>query len=99
MSFFILFISFLVIVIAMSGLYLCGERQIRKTLQGRWAYFAKHAKTTRCVAYGLLCLAGLGCIQHFGFPIGFVSFWIFATPIIFMLIIYINDLKVPQKVK
>lgn len=50
MSFFILFISFLVIVIAMSGLYLCSGRQIKKTLQGRWAYFAKHAKTTQCVA-------------------------------------------------
>ncbi|EXD37808.1 hypothetical protein J500_0265 [Acinetobacter sp. 479375] len=32
-------------------------------------------------------------IAAYGTSIGFVSWWLFATPLVFALILYLNDLK------
>ncbi|EXS22635.1 hypothetical protein J658_2571 [Acinetobacter baumannii 573719] len=32
-------------------------------------------------------------IHHYKFSIGFVSWWIFATPLTFLLILLVNPLK------
>ena len=41
--------------------------------------------------YDLLCL-------EYGSAIGFVSWWLFATPITFLLVLWVNELK-PNKNK
>jgi hypothetical protein len=41
--------------------------------------------------YDLLCL-------EYGNAIGFVSWWLFATPITFLLVLWVNELK-PNKNK
>ncbi|MFE1971414.1 DUF1634 domain-containing protein, partial [Acinetobacter baumannii] len=48
------------------------------------------------LAFLLFALSGFILIKKYGFSIGFVSWWIFATPLTFLLILWLNPLK-PSK--
>ncbi|MEG0487828.1 MAG: hypothetical protein RR575_07810 [Acinetobacter sp.] len=89
----ILIIAFGLILIASYGLYLVSTKQIQKTLRSKWAILAKQPKTIRYIAF-IFILIALCCLSHyFGNSIAIVALCLFSTPIIFGLILSINDLK------
>ncbi|MFI7961399.1 DUF1634 domain-containing protein, partial [Acinetobacter baumannii] len=47
----------------------------------------------RILAFLLFALSGFILIKKYGFSIGFVSWWIFATPLTFLLILWLNPLR------
>ncbi|OTG93631.1 hypothetical protein B9T24_14275 [Acinetobacter sp. ANC 4654] len=89
--------SFLFILCAVYGLYRVSEKQIRKTLQSKWALLAYHPRIVRVICLFLLVIATLLIIQEDGYSIGFISFWVFSSPLIFIFILYINELSAKQK--
>lgn len=93
----ILIIAFGLILIASFGLYLVSSKQIQKTLKSKWAILAKHPKRIRVIAF-IFILIALSCLSHyFGNSIAIVALCLFSTPIIFGLILSINDLKPKSK--
>ncbi len=93
----IMLLSLILIFLGMSGLYRISEKQIKKTRLSKWSTLAIYPQTTRVVSLLLLILAVYIFVQKEGFSIGFVSFWIFSTPLIFIFILYMNELKPDQK--
>ncbi len=89
--------SFLFILLGTWGLYQVGEKQIKKTRLSRWSFLTIYPPITRLICLLLLSIAMFILIQKEGSSIGVVSFWIFATPLIFIFILYINELKPKQK--
>ena len=94
----IFILIFTLLICAMFGLYLISEKQITKTQKSRWAWCAKNTGMVRLVSMLLIITATVLCSDQYGSSIGFISLWIFLTPLIFGLILYINDLKPKQKV-
>ncbi|CAB1212153.1 hypothetical protein [Acinetobacter bouvetii] len=92
-----LIFSLLLIAIATYASYLISEKQIRCTLQSKWFVLAQHPTLTRIGALLLFSIAVFLLIQHYGVSIGFASFWVLASPLIFFFILYINPLKSTQK--
>lgn len=88
-----LIIAFGLIFIASFGLYLVSSKQIQKTLKSKWAIVAKQPKCIRVIAFILICIALMCLINSFGNSIGFVALCLFSTPIIFGVILWLNDLK------
>jgi len=89
----IVFIAFNFILIACFSLYLVSKKQIAKTIKSRWAILAKQVKIVRFIAI-LLILIAFGCFSHyFGNSIAVVALCIFSTPVIFAIILLVNDLK------
>ena len=89
--------SFLFILCAVYALYRISEKQIRKTLQSKWALLAYHPRMVRVISLLMLVIATVLIIQEEGYSIGFISFWVFSSPLIFIFILYINELKPKQK--
>ena len=94
----ILISVFILLICAMFSLYLISEKQIVKTHKTRWVWFAKNPKVIRIIATLLFVIAIILCSYVYGSSIGFISLWIFLTPLIFGLILYVNDLKPKQKI-
>lgn len=90
-------LSFLFILCAVYGLYQVSEKQMKKTLQSKWVLLAHHPRIVRVISLLLLVIATVLIIQEDGYSIGFVSFWIFSSPLIFIFILYINELSTKQK--
>lgn len=90
-------LSFLFILCAVYGLYQVSEKQMKKSLQSKWALLAHHPRIVRVISLLLLVIATVLIIQEDGYSIGFVSFWIFSSPLIFIFILYINELSTKQK--
>ncbi|RGD90589.1 hypothetical protein [Acinetobacter sp. SWAC57] len=86
------------ILIALSCyiLFLVSEKQRPKTHKSRWSKCAEHYQICRYFAFAVLAVALTLLIQYTGRGVGSVSFFIFASPILFILILCINDLK-PKK--
>lgn len=89
--------SFLLILCAVYGLYRVSEKQIKQTLQSQWSFVALYPRTSRFICLMLMLLSTLLLIQQTGSSIGFISFWVFATPLIFFFILYINELSAKKK--
>ena len=68
-----------------------------KTLQSKWGLLAHHPRIVRVISLLLLVIATVLIIQEDGYSIGFVSFWVFSSPLIFIFILYINQLSAKQK--
>lgn len=94
----ILIFVFILLICAMFSLYLISEKQIIKTHKTRWVWCAKNPKIVRMLSTILLLVAIILCSYVYGNSIGFISLWIFLTPLIFALILYVNDLKPKQKI-
>jgi len=92
-----LIFGFLFIIFGIFGLYQVSAKQITKTRSSQWAFLAHTPRFTRFISLLFLLAAIFLLIRHSGLSIGFISFWIFASPIIFIFILYINELKVTQK--
>mgnify|MGYP003454916127 FL=1 len=89
--------SFLFILCAVYGLYRVSEKQMKKTLQSKWVLLAHHPQIVRVISLLLLVIATVLIIQEDGYSIGFVSFLVFSSPLIFIFILYINQLSTKQK--
>lgn len=53
----------------------------------------KYYSLLKIAAFLLFALSGFILIKKYGFSIGFVSWWIFATPLTFLLILWLNPLR------
>ncbi|MPW44775.1 DUF1634 domain-containing protein [Acinetobacter guerrae] len=89
----------ILIVIGMYILYVLSSKQLEKTKKTKLQILVRHAKVMRIVAFILFLIAGSFFIVAYGSSIGFVSWWLFATPFVFGLILYINDLKPKAETK
>lgn len=92
-------LGMLCILTGMWCLYLISAKQIGKSRQSTWHFFTRFPQCTRSLAYILFFIAAGIFIEIFGISIGFVSWWLFASPVVLLLILLINDLKNKNKVK
>mgnify|MGYP000004528107 FL=1 len=90
-------ILFVLIFTGFYLLFLLSEKQLKKTAQSRFQIILKYRKLTRFSAYLCFLCGFYLSISMYGFSIGFISSWIFASPIIFALILCNNRLKKPLK--
>ncbi|ENX15395.1 hypothetical protein F895_01941 [Acinetobacter sp. CIP 64.2] len=89
-------LSLVLIFIGMLLLYKCSSKQINKAKQ---QLFIRYRTILRVVAYlCFLCAGSLLCLEY-GSSIGFISWWIFATPVTFLLVLSVNELKPTKKLK
>ncbi|OTG63546.1 hypothetical protein B9T25_13705 [Acinetobacter sp. ANC 4470] len=89
--------SFLFILCAVYGLYQISEKQMKRTLQSKWSFLAHYPQITKAISFLFMFISTLLLIQQTGSSIGFISFWVFSSPLIFIFILYINELKPKQK--
>ncbi|TCB66598.1 DUF1634 domain-containing protein [Acinetobacter sp. ANC 4178] len=85
--------SLIFILLGLWILHLLSSKQIAKTKQSSLHILTQFPLISRCVAYLLFFSAAVVLIVHYGISIGLISWWIFASPVAFILIMYINDLK------
>lgn len=82
--------SFILFLIAFYGLYLLSDRQIKSTAQ-RWHYLSQYVKRHRIYCFILIFIASLLLIlSHQSVSIGIVATFVFLTPLILILILYLN---------
>ena len=85
--------GFILLTIGMYLLFICSEKQrSKKTTHRLKSILQKHFRVARIGSFVLFILCAFLLIQKYGFSIGFVSWWIFATPLTFLLILWINPL-------
>ncbi|MCU4389224.1 DUF1634 domain-containing protein [Acinetobacter courvalinii] len=89
-------LSLVLTLIGMSLLYKCSAKQISKTKQQAFMRFKTQLKT---LAYACFLTAGSLLCFAYGSSIGFISWWIFATPVTFLLVLWVNELKPAKKFK
>lgn len=90
-------IVFILTVLGMYLLFISSEKYRSPKSTGYFKSLAqKSLSLLRISAYLLFVLSGFILIKKNGLSIGFVSWWIFATPLTFALILLINPLK-PSK--
>ncbi|MCH7313168.1 DUF1634 domain-containing protein [Acinetobacter sp. ANC 3882] len=87
-------LSLVLILIGMLLLYKCSSKQINKTKQPLFIRYQTHLKV---LAYVFFLLAGSLLCLKYGSSIGFISWWIFATPVTFLLVLWVNELKPSKK--
>ena len=85
--------SFAFIFLGLWVLHLLSSKQIAKTKQSSLHVLTQFPFISRGLAYLLFLSAAAILIDHYGISIGFVSWWIFASPVSLLLIMCINDLK------
>lgn len=90
-------IVFTLTVLGMYLLFISSEKYRSPKSTGYFKSLAQKSHSLlRISAYLLFVLSGFILIKKNGLSIGFVSWWIFATPLTFALILLINPLK-PSK--
>lgn len=75
------------------GFYLSSSKQLAKTLSSNKAFLVKYPLLLRLFCSLLFISATYFIIRSYHLSIGFISVWIFASPILFFMILTINDLK------
>lgn len=75
-------------------LFMASEKYRSPKSTGHFKLLAqKYYRQFKIAAFILFALSAFILIQHYNFSIGFVSWWIFATPLTFVLILLLNPLK------
>ena len=95
-----IFFGMICILLGMWCLHLLSSKQIEKTKRSQWYFLTHYPQYSRSIAYILFLIAAAIFIAIFGISIGFISWWLFASPVVLFLILLINDLKKrgkPQK--
>ncbi|MCH7378663.1 MULTISPECIES: hypothetical protein [Acinetobacter] len=87
-------LSLVLTLIGMLLLYKCSAKQISKAKQ---QVFIRYKAQLRVLAYICFLIAGSLLCFTFGSSIGFISWWIFATPVTFVLVLSVNELKPTKK--
>lgn len=90
------FMSFGLFILAFYGLYLLSDKQIKITQQ-RWQNINIRPKAYRMACFALCGIGYLLLAIVYGFSIAFVAMWIFLTPLVFILILWLNLYKHRQK--
>ena len=88
--------SLILTLIGMQLLYKCSSKQINKAKQQA---FIRYKTQLRVLAYICFLIAGSLLCLEYGSSIGFISWWIFATPVTFILVLSVNELKPTKKLK
>lgn len=88
-----IFLGMICILLGMWCLHLLSSKQIDKTKRSQWHFLTHYPQYSRGFAYILFLIAAAIFIAIFGISIGFISWWLFASPVILLLILLINDLK------
>ncbi|WP_064191278.1 hypothetical protein [Acinetobacter baumannii] len=92
-----MFFVFILTLLGMYLLFISSEKYRSPKSAGHFKLFAqKYYSLLRILAFLLFALSGFILIKKYGFSIGFISWWIFATPLTFLLILWLNPLK-PSK--
>lgn len=87
-------IAFILIPLGMYLLFIASEKYRSPKSTGHFKSLAqKYYRHFKIAAFMLFGLCAFILIQQYKFSIGFVSWWIFATPLTFILILLINPLK------
>lgn len=86
-------LGWMLIVFGMALLYMVSHKQLEKLKKSRFALLTKFVKSIRIFSFFLFFCAASCFIYHYGDSVGFVSWWLFATPLTFFIILYVNDLK------
>lgn len=86
---------FLLIFLGFYLLFLMSEKQKKNTAHSRFKKLLQHLKLARYAAYTCFIAGFFLSMWIYGSSIGWVSWWIFASPIIFMIILTNNRLKAP----
>ncbi|MFV5262633.1 DUF1634 domain-containing protein [Acinetobacter courvalinii] len=89
-------LSLVLTLIGMLLLYKCSAKQISKAKQ---QVFIRYKTQLRVLAYACFLIAGSLLCLTYGSSIGFISWWIFATPVTFLLVLWVNELKPAKKFK
>lgn len=89
----ILVFAFLLILIASYSLYLISSKQIAKTQKSKLSVLAQHVKLVKVISFALIILALFLFSLNYGNSISFVALCILSSPILFGLILFVNDLK------
>lgn len=89
-------LSLVLTLIGMLLLYKCSSKQISKAKQQFLIHYQTHL---RVLAYVCFLFAGSLLCLEYGSSIGFISWWIFATPVTFILVLSVNELKPTKKLK
>lgn len=97
LSIFILFLCLIIMTIAFYGFYLLSEKQIKKTEHSIFSHLALHRSTYKKFCFVLCVLSAIGLMYIYGISIGAVTWWILATPLLLMIILWVNPLKKPPK--
>jgi len=95
-----IFLGMICILLGMWSLHLLSSKQIEKTKRSQWRFLTHYPQYSHGFAYILFLIAAAIFIAIFGISIGFISWWLFASPVVLFLILLINDLKKrgkPQK--
>jgi len=87
-------LSLVLILVGMLLLYKCSSKQISKAKQ---QFVIRYQLQLKVLAYLCFLLAGSLLCLKYGSSIGFVSWWIFATPVTFLLVLWVNELKPVKK--
>lgn len=87
-------LSLVLTLIGMLLLYKCSAKQISKAKQQA---FIRYKTQLRVLAYLCFLIAGSLLCLEYGSSIGFISWWIFATPVTFVLVLSVNELKPTKK--
>lgn len=89
-------LSLILTLIGMLLLYKCSAKQITKAKQ---QVLIRYKTQLRVLAYVCFLIAGSLLCFVYGSSIGFISWWIFATPVTFLLVLWVNELKPAKKFK
>ncbi|MCX5467448.1 hypothetical protein [Acinetobacter nematophilus] len=89
----IIALASLLILIASYGLYLVSTKQINKTQKSRFSILTRHAKCVKLAAVISIIIALMLYSIDYGNSISLVALCVFSTPLLFGLILSINDLK------
>lgn len=87
-------LSLILILVGMMLLYKCSSKQITKAKQ---QFVIRYQIQLKVLAYLCFLLAGSLLCLEYGSSIGFVSWWIFATPVTFLLVLWVNELNPVKK--
>ena len=92
-----IFFSLLLTFIGMFLLYRSSAKQITKA-KATQQQFLKRFKTPISISAFVCFLVAVSllCLKY-GNSVGFISWWIFATPVTFMLVLLVNELKSNKK--
>ena len=92
-----IFFSLLLTFIGMFLLYRSSAKQINKA-KATQQQFLKRFKTQISISAFVCFLVAVSllCLKY-GNSVGFISWWIFATPVTFMLVLLVNELKSNKK--
>jgi hypothetical protein len=87
-------IVFFLTLLGMYFLFVSSEKYRGPKSKGYFKLLSqKYYGLFRAWAFILFALGVFVLIKKYGFSIGFVSWWIFATPLTFFLILWLNPLK------